>query len=1086
MLKEIFNFLLKLKPNYRHTITVLLFVSGIGALVRPWWEQIVYKLLNIEFQISDDTEWSVAIGIFLLALGFILFLLNRHDRTQGEKRFDKSEPSNTTIIHNTYTGNPDSDRIASQETDKPDINVLPFQPLTVGDVDEFIGREEALSWLETRILEPEKSRTLAIASVQGGGGMGKTFLTRKFVSQYYNTLTFIEIYVGERSAFEAGLEFLSRLGVNIDQISNEEQLRIVLKHCFTNESGCLVLDDVYQNDVEILIPDNLRWTTLITTRYLDLAKKLSNDHVLELDRFSPEEAMQLFKAVLDKDFDTAIQQDYKSLAKYLGLRPYGIRLAANSLKPGITTLSPKELMQQLKAEGMASPSENNPLADQDIHQLRPLLEHCLNQLESLSPFARQLLNHLAVCADEGIEVKHFIAWQQTENPGENIEHSLLQIKNLSLLFIENQIHNIFGQEQRGTSIRLHTDLLNLLREVSLKEEIDSLQAFLHQVLVLSTEPMESYKTLQFQVNHLIMGVEENNIDIESLYDYFWIHLYKTGRLLWAYDLGNIFLNQNERLGDQAGLSRSYGNQALILKAWGKLEEAMALHKQEEALKIELGDQAGLSRSYGNQALILQAWGKLEEAMALHKQEEALKIELGDQAGLSRSYGNQALILQAWGKLEEAMALLKQQEALCEELGDQAGLSACYGNQALILKAWGKLEEAMALHKQEEALCEELGDQAGLSTCYGNQALILQAWGKLEEAMALHKQEEALCEELGDQAGLSRSYGNQALILQAWGKLEEAMALHKQEEALCEELGDQAGLSACYGNQALILKAWGKLEEAMALLKQQEALCEELGDQAGLSACYGNQALILQDWGKLEEAMALLKQQEALCEELGDQAGLSACYGNQALILQDWGKLEEAMALLKQQEALCEELGDQAGLSACYGNQALILQAWGKLEEAMALLKQQEALCEELGDQAGRSTCYGNQALILQAWGKLEEAMALLKQQEALCEELGDQAGLSRSYGNQALILQAWGKLEEAMALLKQQEALCEELGDQAGLAICYWNMGLIYKENNDSESAIEQFKKTINLERALNHPDLEQCIRFLEDYEKEI
>lgn len=26
-----------------------------------------------------------------------------------------------------------------------------------------------------------------------------------------------------------------------------------------------------------------------------------------------------------------------------------------------------------------------------------------------------------------------------------------------------------------------------------------------------------------------------------------------------------------------------GNQALILKAWGRLEEAMALHKQEEAI-----------------------------------------------------------------------------------------------------------------------------------------------------------------------------------------------------------------------------------------------------------------------------------------------------------------------------------------------------------------------------------------------------------------------------------------------------------------------------------------------------------------------
>ena len=41
------------------------------------------------------------------------------------------------------------------------------------------------------------------------------------------------------------------------------------------------------------------------------------------------------------------------------------------------------------------------------------------------------------------------------------------------------------------------------------------------------------------------------------------------------------------------LQTSYGNQALILKAWGRLEEAMALLKKQEAICLELGDQEGL-------------------------------------------------------------------------------------------------------------------------------------------------------------------------------------------------------------------------------------------------------------------------------------------------------------------------------------------------------------------------------------------------------------------------------------------------------------------------------------------------------------
>ena len=59
------------------------------------------------------------------------------------------------------------------------------------------------------------------------------------------------------------------------------------------------------------------------------------------------------------------------------------------------------------------------------------------------------------------------------------------------------------------------------------------------------------------------------------------------------------------------------------------EEALGV----EALCLELGNKDGLQRSYGNQAVILQAWGRLEEAMALQKKQEALCRELGNKDGL---------------------------------------------------------------------------------------------------------------------------------------------------------------------------------------------------------------------------------------------------------------------------------------------------------------------------------------------------------------------------------------------------------------------------------------------------------------------
>jgi tetratricopeptide (TPR) repeat protein len=111
------------------------------------------------------------------------------------------------------------------------------------------------------------------------------------------------------------------------------------------------------------------------------------------------------------------------------------------------------------------------------------------------------------------------------------------------------------------------------------------------------------------------------------------------------------------------------------------EEALGV----EALCLELGNKDGLQASYGNQAVILQASGRLEEAMALQKKQEALCRELGNKDGLQASYGNQALIVKAWGWLEEALELHKKKEALCIEVGNRSSLAYCYWNWGLLAR-----------------------------------------------------------------------------------------------------------------------------------------------------------------------------------------------------------------------------------------------------------------------------------------------------------------------------------------------------------------------------------------------------------------
>ena len=124
-------------------------------------------------------------------------------------------------------------------------------------------------------------------------------------------------------------------------------------------------------------------------------------------------------------------------------------------------------------------------------------------------------------------------------------------------------------------------------------------------------------------------------------------------------------------------------------------------------------RAGQQRRYATNlwepgAVMLQAWSHLEEAMELHKKEQAICEELGDKDDLRAWYGNQALILQDWGRFEEAMVFLKEKEAICQELGRKESLAYCHANWALAARQQSNRQTEKEKLEQALALFTELG------------------------------------------------------------------------------------------------------------------------------------------------------------------------------------------------------------------------------------------------------------------------------------------------------------------------------------------------------------------------------------------
>ena len=694
---------------------------------------------------------------------------------------------------------------------------------------EFVGREPELNELKERLSVPG-----SLLSVIGMPGVGKTYLAREFVRRHgvlFEGVYELRCSARDLAALSGDLASILgfRLEGEVDQVTSE------LRRHLSAKRTLLVLDDVVDDQPSKLVPGG-RSSVLVTAR-TEAIPFLTNSPRLTLSPFTEREALEFFQRTLG---DVPKEQSRELLRK-LGYLPMAVAFVAALIKRDVR-YSVRSLLAALSE------------VDDSTHAPNTVAIVLRNAIAALDSGAGNLLMAFAACAGEDIELAF---------AGEIAALSVpAALEALQTLYSRSLIIEVDRASRRYRLHPLVRQAISPTPEVRQRHAVCVLQ----QLKDSDRDPLKS-PGLIAEARHAmraLSGDPELSVYIAT----------EAGNL--SYALGRMgealeFHAQVEDLGTRERrndwIQAALGNQTLILRAWGRFEEAMALLKKQEAISLELGDRTRLQRTYGNQALILRAWGRLEEAMALLKKQEAIALELGDRTGLQRTYGNQALILQSWGRLEEAMALHKREEAICEELGDRVGLQATCSNQALILKAWGRLEEAMALLKKQEAISAELGDRVGLHHTYSNQALILKDWGRLEEAMALLKKQEAICQELADLSGLQESYGNQAVILQALGDLEAAMLLHKREERICRELGDRAGLAASLGNQAAIMRARGSLDEALELLREQETISRELGDKAGLAYCYWAWGVIARDRGEYAAAKEKLGEASSIFGDL---------------------------------------------------------------------------------------------------------------------------------------------------------------------------------------------------------------------------
>lgn len=469
------------------------------------------------------------------------------------------------------------------------------------------------------------------------------------------------------------------------------------------------------------------------------------------------------------------------------------------------------------------------------------------------------------------------------------------------------------------------------------------------------------------------------------------------------------------------------DQATILRDWGRIDEALALYKKNEAKAREKGDEDDVSTSLTNQAVLLGMQGRLEEAFDLFGKLEKEARYFDDKYSLVVCLINQSRILHQRGRTEEAMQLCTEAEQIARASGNKDGVLLILQNRAIILKDMGRTDEAISLLKQIEQSYRTTGDRDGLAICLTSHAQIMMQQERIQEALDLYKEAELLLRELGNRNLLSINLACQAKIIEELGGPAKALGIYREVEKVLRELKDKASLAVCLKDQVPILFFNnGETDKALELIMESEQLLREIDSPDDLKSILSGHILLLKELNRQSELPALYDEVEKICRDREDTDELLASFDEHSQLMNELGRHEEALSLYSEQEQMMVETGKNENLAMNLGNQGLTLSAMDRFDEAMEKHIMSGRLFKEQANKIGQAISLCNQALIFREWSRHEEALKLHIEEEKLCRKARYADGLQRCLGYQALALYELKQYRKAIKKLEEQKRIAEK------------------------------------------------------------
>jgi hypothetical protein len=454
---------------------------------------------------------------------------------------------------------------------------------------DFVGRTTYLARLR-ELLTAEPATVL----LSGEPGAGKSLLALQFAWDAQKDFDAV-VYqsCGERPVDAISTELCDRLKIDGQSLSPDGRLKKALEWLRGRQS-LLVLDDVWTYDVRQLEPGP-PCSVLYTSRQATLPR-IPPQQSVQLLSFSEEEAQQLFRLYLAPTFGedelTRCSTALLDFARKVDLLPIAVAVAASLLRAKAASRLDRSI-PRLHLDDLSD----------GVHDVPQLFAKAIS---SRTERDQRLLAASAVCMSDWFWLP--LAARIADLDEDEADDAADALVKTSLMRVINRARRRF---------QVHAILREQVLANRNQSEIDDLQRRHAAALDALAGDWKSHSALQYQ----------QEIDLASKF----------------------------------------------LEAHDDVEQSLALQRKAQPMWRELNHLEYVSLNCEGQALLLHKLGRIDEAIAILKEQEGICLTLGDREGLHRGYAERAAILTGLGRYEEALALIDEKQAILEGVDDKEAL-----------------------------------------------------------------------------------------------------------------------------------------------------------------------------------------------------------------------------------------------------------------------------------------------------------------------------------------------------------------------------------------------------------------------------